>query len=122
MVVFKTGFIYSCGSDVDGSAVLCSAAGRACFESAFPVLHSGIFWADCCADSDYCEVSFSSFSAPCIDYFLRFRFLCILAAVGCCCIFDGLVILEVCLDKCYFHLLMMIKRSKMFYFVVVYFC
>jgi hypothetical protein len=58
VVVFNTGFIYSCGSDVDGSAVLCSAAGRACFESAFPVLHSGIFWADCCADSDYCEVSF----------------------------------------------------------------
>ncbi len=44
---------------MDGSAVLCSAAGRACFESAFPVLHSGIFWADCCADSDYCEVSFN---------------------------------------------------------------
>ena len=57
MVVFNTGFII-CGSDVDGSAVLCSAAGRACFESAFPVLHSGIFWADCCADSDYWEVSF----------------------------------------------------------------
>ncbi len=91
MVVLKTGFIYSCGSYVDGSAVLCSAAGRSCFESASPVLHSGIFWTDCCADSDYCEVSFTSFfSAPCIDYFLRCRLLCILAAVGCCCIFDGL--------------------------------
>ncbi len=43
---------------MDGSAVLRSAAGRACFESAFPVLHSGIFWADCCADSNHREVSF----------------------------------------------------------------
>jgi hypothetical protein len=58
-VLFKTGFyFYSCGSDVDGSAVLCSAAGWSCFESAFPVLHPGIFRTDCCADSDYCEVSF----------------------------------------------------------------
>jgi hypothetical protein len=63
---------------VDGPAVLCSAAGRACFESAFPVLHSGIFWADCCADSDYCEVSFPSSFALCIGYFCGFGFFVIL--------------------------------------------
>jgi hypothetical protein len=78
LVVFKIGFYsYSCGFDVDGSAVVCSAAGRSCFESAFPVLHSGIFWADCCADSNHREVSFHF---PFFLYwlFLRFRFLCIL--------------------------------------------
>ena len=82
MVVFNTGFIYSCGSDVDGSAVLCSAAGRACFESAFPVLHSGIFWADCCADSDYCEVSFRFIFLVIIIFAVCFSaFLVLLVAV-----------------------------------------
>ncbi len=90
MVVFKTGFyFYSCGSDVDGSAVLCSAAGRACFESAFPVLHSGIFWTDCCADSDYCEVSYHFTFALLYRYFAVPVFSC---GVGCCCILDGLVL------------------------------
>ncbi len=86
---------------MDGSAVPCSAAGRACFESAFPVQHSGIFWADCCADSDYCEVSFPS--TFCSLYWLlsRFWFLCLLTAVGCCCILDGLVLASVMVGR--FH-------------------
>jgi hypothetical protein len=76
VVVFKTGILcYSCGSGVDWSADLCSAAGRACFESALPVLCSGIFWADCCADSNYCEVSFPFyFLLLCIDSFCGFGF------------------------------------------------
>ncbi len=78
MVVFKTGFyFYSCGSDVDGSAVLCSAAGWPCFEPAFPVLHSGVLWADCCADPDYCEVSFHLNLLSCIGYFCGLWLLCV---------------------------------------------
>ncbi len=77
---------------MDGSAVLCSAAGRPCFESAFPVLHSGVFWADCCADSDYCEVSFHFIFAFLYRLFLRFLASLCLVAVGCCFILDGLVL------------------------------
>ena len=92
MVVFKTGFyFYSCVSDVDLSAVLRSSAWRACFEPAFPVLHSGIFWADCCADSSCCEVSFLCLSF-CIDSFCGFSVSLLLAAVGCCFILDGFVL------------------------------
>ncbi len=36
--------------------------------------------------------------------FLRFRFLCILIAVGCCWLLDDGFGFEFCLDKCYFHL------------------
>jgi hypothetical protein len=71
---------------VDGSAVLCSAAGWACFESTFPVLHSGILWADCCADSGYCEVSLHLIFFTCICCFCGsgfFVFLLLLAAVVC---------------------------------------
>ncbi len=58
--VFVTGvFCYSCDSGVVKPAGCCSAAGRARSESAVPVLCSGFLWADGCADSDYCEVSFS---------------------------------------------------------------
>jgi len=65
------------------------AAGRARFESAFPVLCSGFLWADGCADSAYCEVSFYVYfvflsTVP----FCGFRFLCILVAIGCCRILD----------------------------------
>ncbi len=35
----------------------CSAARRARFELAVPVISSGFLWADGCADSTYCEVS-----------------------------------------------------------------
>ncbi len=82
MVVFKTGFyFYSCGSDVDGSAVLFFAAGRACFESAFPILHSGIFWADCCADSSCCEVSFLFIFLLCVLIGFGFVFSLLVVAV-----------------------------------------
>ena len=37
-------------------------------------------------------------------FFLRFRFLCILAAVSCSWLFVDSLVLEVCLDKRYFHL------------------
>ncbi len=76
---------------MDRSAVLCSSDGRACFESAFPVLHSGILWADYCADSGYCEVSLHS-AFVFVFVILWFRFLCILAADGCCCVLDGSVL------------------------------
>ena len=82
---------------MDGSAVLCSAAGRACFESAFPVLHSGIFWTDCCADSDYCEVSFR-FIFLRSYYFCGFgfsAFLVLLVAV----LYMTVLVLWVCLGK-----------------------
>ncbi len=59
MLVFETGVLcYSCGSGAVRPAGCSSAAGRARVESAFPVLCSGLFWADGCADSAYCEVSF----------------------------------------------------------------
>ncbi len=57
--VCDRGFCYSCDSGVVKSAGCCSAAGRARSESAVPALCSGFLWADGCADSDYCEVSFS---------------------------------------------------------------
>ncbi len=58
VLIFVTGvFCYSCDSGAVQPAGCCSAAGRACFEPAVPVLYSGLLWADGCADSNYCEVS-----------------------------------------------------------------
>ena len=60
--IFVTGvFCYSCDSGAVWPAGCCSAAGRARSESAVPVLCSGFLWADGCADSNYCEVSFDFF-------------------------------------------------------------
>jgi hypothetical protein len=61
VVVFKTGSLcYSLCSDVDRSKVPRPSDGRACPESAFPVLRSGRLWAGYCADSGCCEVSLHS--------------------------------------------------------------
>jgi len=82
----RLGFLcYSCGSGVGWPAVLCFAAGRACVESTFPVLYSGVLRADCCADSNCCEVSYPSYFLLLCMIFLRFLVSRILAAVGCCC-------------------------------------
>ncbi len=119
MVVFKTGFLcYSCGSGVDWPADLCSAAGRACFESAFPVLCSGIFWADCCADSNYCEVS-----SYVNSYFLFscFQFLCPLLVVGCCWLLVDSLVLEIVLISAIFILWWWLSILKGF-FLLLLFC
>jgi len=102
VVVFLTfDFYYSCDVGAVWSAGRCFAAGRARSESAFPVLCSGFLWADCCADSNYCEVSPFFFV---LLLFLRFRFLCLLLAVSSCWLLDDSLVLGLCLDKCYVHL------------------
>jgi hypothetical protein len=84
---------------VDRPAVLCSAAGWSCFESAFPVLHSGILWADCCAESGCCEVSLHFTFAPCIGYFCGFGFFAILLLLAAVVYSIVGLISKVCLDK-----------------------
>jgi hypothetical protein len=74
-------FRYSCDSGAVSPAGCCFAAGRSCFESAVPVLCSGLLWAGSCADSAYCEVSFFVFFYFFHLLFLLFRFLYILLAV-----------------------------------------
>jgi hypothetical protein len=85
VLVFVTGvFCYSCNSGAVWPADCCSAAGRACSESAVSVLCSGFLWADGCADSNYCEVSsYSYFSFLPVGCFCGFVsvFLLLLAVV-----------------------------------------
>ncbi len=40
--------------------------------------------------------------ALCIGYFMWFRFPCNLAAVGCCCILDGLVLGSILVGRLYY--------------------
>ncbi len=76
--VLVTGiFCYSCDSGAVKLAGCCSAAGQARFESAVPVLCSGLLWADGCADSNYCEVSFDFLTFP-----VGCWFFCLLIAVS----------------------------------------
>ena len=63
----------------------CSAARRARFESVVPVLCSGFLWADGCADSTYCEVSFPFFSTGSFCDFGFSVFLSLFVVV----VFDG---------------------------------
>jgi len=69
----------------------------------FPVLCSGFLWEGGCADSNYCEVSFDFLSFPVVFGFSFF--LVLLAVVDYLMRWFGF---ELCLDKCYFHPIMMI--------------
>jgi hypothetical protein len=86
----------------------CVAAGRARVESAFPVLCSGLLWADGCAESAYCEVSFCVyFLYLSIGSFCGFGFSVFLLLVVV--VYLMMVwFLGFCLDKCYFHQIGMI--------------